>query len=386
MINVIGVTPCREIDKRAMDIINNSEIIMSGERNANLIGRKIDFYIKDLRSTIDFIDKNINRDICIIATGDPLFFGIGSSLASRYKINVITETSSVAIAMSRINEDYHDALFISLHGRDIKGLAQRIEKNKKIIIMTDSKNNPARIAKYLIDFNLNYDMYIFENLCYDDEKVYKIKPEDALKMNFKEPNIVYLKSLSENYIYPDDNDLYKINSNITKSEIRDISLRLIKLRDNEIFWDIGAGSGFISISASKMAPLSKIYAIEKNIDALNNIYINCRKFHSDINIVHGEAPYCLDDLPDPDAVFIGGSSGLLDNMINYVYNRLKSNGRLVLNIATVKNVGIAVNTMERLFSNLSFDEVMVYRSSKIIDSYRFEPVNPVFILKGEKNA
>ncbi|SMD30910.1 precorrin-6y C5,15-methyltransferase (decarboxylating) subunit CbiE [Picrophilus oshimae] len=386
MINVIGINPCRKLSRRAFEIIESSDLIISGERNSHIINKKIDFYIKDLKSTVEFIDKNINKNICIIASGDPLFFGIGASLSSRYKMNILTETSSIAIAMSRINEDYHDAVFISLHGRSINGLAQRIEKNRKIIILTDDENNPSRIAKYLMEFNLNYEMYVFENLCYDNEKIYKLNPEEASKMSFSRLNIVYLKSNKDNYIYPDDDDLYKINSNITKSEIRDITLRLLNIKDNDVFWDIGAGSGFISISASKAAPGSLIYSIEKNKNALRNIYLNSRRFHSDINIIDGEAPYCLDDLPDPDAVFIGGSSGLIDDIIEYSYKRLRPGGRLVLNIATLNSLARAVNKMEKLFSNFSFEEVSVFKSSRILSTFRFEPVNPVFILHGEKDA
>ncbi|MCK9906307.1 precorrin-6Y C5,15-methyltransferase (decarboxylating) subunit CbiT, partial [Frankia sp. Cpl3] len=123
---------------------------------------------------------------------------------------------------------------------------------------------------------------------------------------------------------------------ITKKEIRVLSLAQLQLKSDSIVWDIGTCTGAVAIEAAKIARDGQVYAIEKNADDLENCKENMQKFRTDFSIVHGKAPDGLDQFADPDAIFIGGSGGEMQELLHICCSRLKPNGRIVLNAATIE--------------------------------------------------
>ncbi len=343
--------------------------------------------IENLEKSTEYIGKLLyeNKKILIIASGDPLFYGIGRHVVNTFgenNVKILPHIGSIQYAMSLINESYEDLYVVSLHGRPIKGFAQKIFNRNKAIIFTDRINTPSAIARYLVDFNiLNYSMYVFENLGYGNQKIKSIEIPDAVNENFLDPNIVYLKrrNLIRNN-YSDDNFI-KINNNITKKEIRDISVSEMEIQENDIIWDIGSGSGSISIQACRLNPMGKVFSVEKNVDSYKNIILNMKKFHCDLDVIHGHAPEVLTDLPDPDIVFIGGSSGKIEDILDISFKRLKSGGRMIINTATIDNFMRSVHYFKKIEKSIEIIQANISRNRDIKNGIMMAPLHQIYIIR-----
>ena len=168
---------------------------------------------------------------------------------------------------------------------------------------------------------------------------------------------------------------------ITKMEVRVISLAKLKLDEESVLWDIGAGSGSLSIEAALMARHGKVFAIEKNPLDVQNIKQNIEKFGvNNIEIIPVYAPEGLGALPDPDAIFIGGSGGRLKHILDYVCPRLKPSGSLIMNAASVENLSVAMAVLKKSGWETEITMVNVARGKTTGAVTRFESLNPVFIL------
>ena len=198
---IIGSFPGYGFSDPEIKEMENSDIIFAGRRNMELITgiHREKFIIGHLNESAEHIEKLLsqNKKVLIIASGDPLFYGIGKYVVNKFgkdNVKIMPHISSVQYAMSLINESYEDLYVVSLHGRPIKGLAQKIFNRNRVIIFTDNTNTPSTIARYLADFNiLNYSMHVFENLGYWNQKIKSIEIMDAVNESFSELNIIYLR-------------------------------------------------------------------------------------------------------------------------------------------------------------------------------------------------
>lgn len=173
---------------------------------------------------------------------------------------------------------------------------------------------------------------------------------------------------------------------ITKREVRAVALYSLGLRIDSLVWDIGAGTGSISVEAGLIAGQGRVYAIERDLESLPLLEQNIARWGgSNVQIVAGEAPQVLAELPDPDSVFIGGSGGNLDLIIDVAAGRLKSGGHLVINLAVLERTQSAFHRLKAL--GLSAEMVMVHaaRGKEMPDdTVRLESLNPVFVLTGKR--
>ena len=177
-----------------------------------------------------------------------------------------------------------------------------------------------------------------------------------------------------------------LNGQITKREIRAISIYSLGLKPDDIVWDIGAGTGSISIEAALIAHRGRVFSVERDLDNIDLLEMNIQKFGSDnIEIVAGDAPEVLRNLPTPDAVFIGGSGGRLRDILQEVMLHLKPEGKIVANFAILDHSQQFYNDLK----DLGFDPEMVVaniaRSKEMkIGGIRLESLNPVFIISAKK--
>ena len=393
-INIVGVFPGRPINPEAEKCIMGSQVIFSGRRNLELIPKTpaqvfnigpMKQFTRDLANTLAD-----NKTVTVVASGDPLFFGIGKYITEHYDpddIYIVPEVSSLQVALSRLGMGAGHMVAISLHGRKIKGLAQKIRNKRKIAIFTDGNNTPSRIAEYMAGFGLvDYSSYILERLGYEDESISKYKIKELIGKEFNDLNIMILTKDSNGKIpLPDDGLLLRKNNNITKKEIREISISELDLNNGDTLWDVGSGSGSVAIYASLINTDGNIFAIEKDKVLCNFIDENMRKFSTDIDIINGEAPEALDSIPDPDSVFIGGTSGNIKNIVEYSYSRLKNGGRIVANIATMENFYAMMNYIKE--NKLQFDvkQVNISRLKPVSVYTRFDPLDQIYIIKVVKN-
>ena len=175
---------------------------------------------------------------------------------------------------------------------------------------------------------------------------------------------------------------------ITKREVRAVSLYSMGLRPNDVLWDIGAGTGSISVEAACIAYRGRVYAIERDAGSLPLLRVNLDNWSpGNVEIVDGEAPECLMGLDDPDVVFVGGSGGRLDEILDAAMYRVRAEGRIVVNLAAMERT----QETYRKFKNSGFkaDLVMVNsaRGKEMPDgTVRFESLNPVFVVTARREG
>ncbi|EQF22837.1 precorrin-6y C5,15-methyltransferase (decarboxylating), CbiE subunit [Clostridioides difficile CD160] len=198
MINIIGLGPGNldYITKKGENLISTSDVLIGGKRNLesikNFKGEKI-ILDSNLREIIEYINNNKEKQISVIASGDPLIYGIGRYLSKNIDnkiINMVSGISSLQYIFSKIYVDMNDVYITSSHGKvpDF----DYILSHKKVCMVTDSKIGPKQISKEIMDRNLNKIIVVGENLSYENEKITIAKPEDIIRMDNFEMNVVVI--------------------------------------------------------------------------------------------------------------------------------------------------------------------------------------------------
>ncbi|SFE51446.1 precorrin-6y C5,15-methyltransferase (decarboxylating) subunit CbiE [Alteribacillus iranensis] len=344
-----------------------------------------------LRKTIDAWRED-EKDTVVLASGDPLFYGIGAYLAKKLpEVHIYPSMSSIQLAFAKIKESWHDASFVSVHGRSLKGLAQRIDGKKKVCLLTDKENTPAVIARYLDRFGMDeYRMCIAEVLGGEKEKVTWLSLPEAFEYEADPLNVVILKTehrrKKQPLGYPDHMFMQRKPDKglITKKEVRVLSLAALQLQKDSTVWDIGTCTGSVAIEAAHMASEGEVYAIEKNADDVEFARENSYKLRADLNLYHGKAPEYLDEWPDPDAIFLGGTGGNIRELLTICVNRLRLGGRIVLNAATIETLHEAMSLFKQLDCEVEITMSHLARSKPILHMTRFEGLNPVYIMTASK--
>jgi precorrin-6Y C5,15-methyltransferase (decarboxylating) len=172
---------------------------------------------------------------------------------------------------------------------------------------------------------------------------------------------------------------------ITKREIRLLSLCYLALHPGEVFWDVGAGSGSVALEAARLSSSLQVFAIEKSQDAMAHIVHNVQTFAlANVQPIWGEAPEAFASLPDPQAVFIGGSGGRLADIIPAVVQRLMPGGRLVLNCITLENFALGWELLRGQQLHVDATSVQLAYTRPLGTLHRFEADSPLFIVQARK--
>lgn len=409
----IGDNGPNNLGKESLSIIQDAEILFGGERHLEFFQSHpaekvvVKSNLKEVAAQINLLLGK--KRMVVLASGDPLFYGIGKYILSkveRDKVEILPFTSSMQLAFAKIKESWEDAHLVSLHAKPMDDLLNLIKTSepKKIGLFTDDKNSPDHIANTLIEKELNgYQAYVCENLGAEDEKISSGSLQDISQEKFSSLNVMILIKREKQYIPKDaplesnakwslgipDLQFFQRTPEkglITKSEIRVVSLAKMKIQPDSTIWDIGAGSGSVSIESALLAPKGKIFAVEKNEEDYKLILKNVEKFKTThVHAIHGLAPAALNSIPlDPDAVFIGGSSGNMYEILKVCSERLKPNGRIIVNVITVENLSEAWESLKKLGLKAEVNLLQISRSQPILDMTRFSALNPIFIITAKK--
>jgi precorrin-6Y C5,15-methyltransferase (decarboxylating) len=398
----MGMGP-QDLTAKHLKLIEQADILVGGRRllenfkdlraQKKPIGKNIDGIIRFVK------EKSKHRKIVVLASGDPLFFGIGARMANELGANhirIYPNINSVAAAFARIKEPWNDARVISLHGRkNEEKLFSALEKEDKIAVFTDPRKNPAWLAARLIakEF-LNFKMCVLEALGSNSESFDWYPLPRAARMKFAEPNMVVLKrspleSKPDKKLYLGAPDSWYDHRGglITKAEIRAVTLSKLRLEPHHTLWDLGAGSGSISIEAALFIRKGKILAIEQNPLRIENIQNNKKQFNvRNLKVVPAKLPRGLSRLPRPDRIFIGGGGPELKAIITAGAKYLKPAGRMVINTVLIPNLQIAMTALSQLKFETEVIQVQINRSRQMPWAERLEAQNPVWIISGYRIA
>ena len=398
----MGLSP-EDLTVRHQRIIESADVLVGGQRlldyfkdtavRKHVINKKIS-------EAVDFIKAHMKTEsIVVLASGDPLFFGIGSILIKALgpdNVDIYPNISSVAAAFARVKEPWSQVQVISLHGRkNDQAILNALSEGRTVAVFTDPDNNPARIAKRLIAADVDQiKMCVLESLGSRTEKFDWYPPEQASKMIFSEPNLLILKPISEKdrtkrtpHLGIPDEYFDHEKGLITKSEIRAVSLAKLQLRPGQVLWDLGAGSGSVSIEASLLVGDGQVIAVEKNKKRIKQIQSNIDQFQiTNVNVVQAVLPDGLADLPPPNRIFIGGGGRDLQEIIRAATSFLPTGGIVVVNTVLMPNVSAATETLEAVGFKTSMVQVQVNHSRKMPWAARLEAQNPVWIISGIRKS
>jgi len=326
----VGGSGASSLPPEICHLINQAELLFGGERLLDMFpvtqGQRI-IIRNNLAEIIEAIKANLGeKQIVILASGDPNFYGIAKYLTSRLGkdiFDIIPNVSSMQSAFAKIKESWDDATFASVHSRPIEGIVETVRSSHKIGIFTDEEHTPAAVARVLLAHGVDgYQAYVCQELGGKDERVIQTDLYGLSQMRFSPINTLILLRAGQEEAgdefrhqclgIPDD-EFYQRRPKeglITKLEVRAVSLAKMCLVADSVVWDIGAGSGAVSIEASFLARNGRIFAIEKNTEDVAIIRKNLQRFGvSNVEVIQTLAPDGLNYLPDPTTVFIGGSGG-----------------------------------------------------------------------------
>ncbi|QSV47200.1 precorrin-6y C5,15-methyltransferase (decarboxylating) subunit CbiE [Geobacter benzoatilyticus] len=394
-----GIEGWEGFGAKALEVIGKAEVLIGHKRHLDIFpdfaGKKqelgdLSILLEQLRAT--------DKLTVVLGSGDPNFFGIARFLLRNLpkdRIEIFPNVTSVQYAFAQIKEPWDDAIFVSVHGRGLKGAVDRIVAAEKVAVLTDKTNNPAAIARELIVRGAEgYEAWLCENMGLTGEKFTRTDVKGLLELPAAELNILILIKAWEPQLaqYPvigiDDEEFATAKKLITKQEVRAVTLSKLRLQDDLVMWDIGAGSGSVSIEASNLMPNGRIFALERNSQYLTFIRSNLKKFVArNVTLIEAFAPDGLDELPDPDRVFIGGSGGMLEDIIDAVDRRLKPDGVIVLNAVTLDTLTKSVEFLEDHGYGVEVACINVAKTKGLTEYKMFESHNPVYIItawKGEE--
>lgn len=333
--------------------------------------------------------------VVVLTSGDSLFYGLGKRLRENFsdrEIIFIPAVSYMQSCFSHFGLNWDDADFLSLHGRPLATIDTKLHF-RKLFLYTDPKNSPDRIAAYLekkFEGESEYlRFFVGECIGSTRQKFFQGTSKEISTRSFASPNcmIVVNHSLDRHVDTPRfglaEKDIVHSRGLITKNEVRAAVIHQLGLPDRGIFWDIGAGSGSISLEAARLCESLTIYAIEKEDVQLTNISTNKRAYQClNINIVHGSAPEVLDDLPQPDRIFIGGSGGRLEEIIDYLANRIKPGVKIVMTAVLADTVRRAPKFLHRNGFAVNMSQIQVSRST--YPKQNLKQFNPIHIISGTR--
>ncbi len=402
-IRLIGIAPGAGLDDEARALLRGCRSVVASSRHRSLVaalGIEI-VSIAPVARALAAVEAGLNQgDVAVLASGDPLFFGIGRTLIERFgreRLVVRPALSSLQVACSRFREPWDDVSCLSLHGRNGAELIPRLMVHDKVFCFTDRDNSPDRVARALLDgcgatddgdLADGYRVWVAENLGGADERLTEGTLAEIAAREFGDLNVMLLKrparpAAADVVFGLGEAEIHHSRGLITKDEVRAATLHALRLPRRGVLWDVGAGSGSVGLEAARLCPGLRVYAVERQPEELANLRAN-RRQHGvyNLTVVAGEAPAVLAGLPRPDRVFVGGSGGHLAEIIAFAAARLTGDGRLVVNGVTARTRGEAPALLHAQGLAVAISDIAVQRRS--YPQEETTTMNSIAIMVGER--
>jgi len=385
-----------------LDIIRSAEILMGGDRHLAQfadLGMPKQVITGQIDEAIAFIRANrIHSRIVVLASGDPLFFGIGHRIACALnpeQVTVLPNITSTAAAFARIKEPWGEAAVVSLHARSREfEILEALKIRSAAAVLTDTVRTPQWLAQWMIRRGLvDIRMAVFERLGAPDESFDWYIPAQAAEKCFAQPNVVILKRKGEGAASQDltlgmpDEEYVHESGLITKSEVRAVTLAKLRLRPGQTLWDLGAGSGSVGIEAAVLLGAGRIIAVEQHAGRVDHIRKNASRYGVyNHETVHARLPEGLSSLPRPERIFIGGGGRDLPAIIETAVGCLAPGGIVVINTVLLDNLTRAMDALQGLGLSVDVVQLQVSRSCEMPWSRRLEAQSPVWIISARRGG
>jgi len=390
---VVGVVGGEVVGADARERVEQAEVLVGAPRHLAYFEPSCGPQLRiDLAGPIDQAIDAIaghvaeGRTVCVLASGDPGFFGIVRLMSARLespRIRVHPAPSSVALAWGVAGLHWDDAEVVSAHGRSLAQALPVALTSPKVAILTDPSNPPELIARELLARGSRpRKVIVASRLGEPDQSVVHTDLSGASAGSFDPLSVMLVIDEGDPTDRPSiawgwpERKFARRDGMITKSEVRAVALGKLSLPRTGVLWDVGAGSGSVGIEAAALSRALRVYAVERHGADAERIAANAAAAGVAVDVITGDAPDALAGMPDPDRVFVGG--GGLD-VVEASWKRLGSGGVLV---ATFVLLDRAVEA-HRLLGDMV--QIHVNRCVPIGSAgVRLEPLNPVFVCWGER--
>ncbi len=323
--------------------------------------------------------------VVVLASGDPFFYGVGSLLAAEVPANELQcfpVPSAFSLAAARLQWSLQDCRLVSLHGRELARIIPELQPGAKLLCLSSDATTPARLAELLCERGLGRSVLtVLEAMGGAREKITAATAEAFVTRAIDPLNLVAVEIVADarSMIVPIacglDESWFETDGQLTKREVRALTLMALAPRRGERLWDVGAGSGSIAIEWLLRDPAMRAIAIEAREDRAARIGRNAMALGvPSLEMVTGRAPAAFAGLPRPDAIFIGGGAGD-DGLLDSALALLPPGGRLVVNAVTVETEAALVSRYLRHGGNLVRLEVS--HAAPLGSFHAFRPALPV---------
>ncbi|WP_026507461.1 precorrin-6y C5,15-methyltransferase (decarboxylating) subunit CbiE [Butyrivibrio sp. MC2013] len=391
------------VTEGAMQIIRTADLVIGSSRlieemGSEVHGRMLTMIRTDeIAEEIESFNNRESRDktAAVLFSGDTGFFSGATALSIRLgkkniPFEIIPGISSMQMLATRLKEDYHDWNIVSLHGRteseeELRNAVIRaVMTGKKTFFLTGGRADPGSVCRVLDYLGLGrLKVIVGEKLFSVSERVTEGSAGQLSGRRFESPAVIITDSVdimpyrSQGFL---DDDFIRGDVPMTKQLVRAMVMSELAVSDGDIVWDVGAGTGSVSIECALISRNGLVYAIEKNRAAVDLIRRNREKFACyNLLTVAGEAPEALSGLPRPDKVFIGGSGGNLEAVIGSVYSANPDAG-LVITAITIETYDLARKILEAQGRDYSVSQISVTQSDRLGSYHIMKAANPIMII------
>lgn len=398
----IGDDGAAGLTSHARQLIDEAELLLGAEYTLALIPQsKAERFAlgSNLDQAVARLNAAAKQKAIVLASGDPLFYGTARYLCERIgkeHFEVVPHVSSMQLAFARVKESWEEAYLTNLANHALDAVIEKIRVAEKAGLFTSEVHTPAKVAQTLLDRKIDYfSCYVCENLGSPDERVTQGELAEIAAHEFAPLNVMILvrkphvpdrpaEALGKR-LFGNPDQLFlqsKPKSGLlTPAEVRSIALAEMDLGERSIVWDIGAGSGSVAVEAAQLAPGGTTYAIEMDQEDHSLILANAQRFAvKNLVPVLGRAPEAWRDLPQPDAIFLGGTGRELGSLVEAAYKSLRNGGRLVANVGSIENLADVHRTLQLIESDVKVWMINVARGTYQLERVRFDALNPSFLL------
>jgi precorrin-6Y C5,15-methyltransferase (decarboxylating) len=373
----------------ARELIARADVVFGGTRHlalaAPIIRGEARSWPSPFARAVDAVLAERHRQVCVLASGDPFIYGVGSLLASHVPPDetlVVPAPSAFSLAAARMGWPLPDTVLVSLHGRALDRIRPHLHPAARILALTSDSEGPAALATLLAQNGFGASrLTVLEALGGARERIRATTAAQFDLTGIAALNTVAVEVVAEPSArviaftpgLPDA--LFEHNGQITKRELRAVTLSSLAPLRGELLWDIGAGSGSVAIEWMLADVSMRAIAIETRADRAARIARNAAAFGVPaLELVEGQAPETLSGLPQPDAVFIGGGAGDA-RVVDAAIAALRAGGRLVVNAVTIETEAALVARHADLGGELI--RIAVSRAEPVGGKMAWRPALPV---------
>lgn len=369
--------------------LQKAELVIGSDRQLSLIPSGLGqtrTWHGSIRETVSMLQHEASRRVCVLASGDPLLYGVGSLIARRFgldDVHFIPHISAFALACARLGWPQPETELVTICGRPVDNLRRYLFEGARVVVLSADEATPIAVGTLLSKCGFGQSIvHVFEHLGGEREQLRTYRAESlSQNSNFAALNTIGVECLagpgaallSTGSGLPDE--AFEHDGQITKQEVRAITLARLMPRPGELLWDVGAGSGSIAIEWMRVAPRGHAIAVECSHKRASRVHANAKSLGvPSLQVVKGKAPNALTGLPKPDAVFIGGglkSAGVLDEC----WQSLRPGGRLVANAVTLESEALLLDARLRLGGTLT--RISIDRANPVGRMTGWRPAMPV---------